>query len=424
MSTVIEVENISKSYLINHQQPLQYRSLRDEITQGVRRITQSLSARTQDHDERREIFWALKGVTFSIHAGERVGIIGSNGAGKSTLLKILSRVTKPTTGRIRIIGRLGSLLEVGTGFHPELTGRENIFLNGAILGMTRQEVKKKFPDIVEFAEIERFLDTPVKRYSSGMYVRLAFSIAAHFEPDLLILDEVLAVGDQKFQKKCFDRIQQMGKESGRAVVIVSHNMTAISEICTRCLFIDKGQIAHNSIVSDTIQNYISEKSIQSQCGDIVKLEQWKNREGPADLAVLRWVQIDTTDQQKQIHIGSNIIIRFCVFFPEKIDANKLSFAVLIHNILGAQIANMVDMDSKFKPGLLENDCIFELSLKDIRFYPGKYTLSFWIGNQSHPVDYVKECLQFKINEGGDYVSRILPTNTVMNFLTPSWQVHT
>ena len=202
-------------------------------------------------------FWALKDVSFSVQQGEVVGIIGRNGAGKSTLLKILSRVTEPTSGQIRIRGRVASLLEVGTGFHPELTGRENIFLNGAILGMTRAEIKTKFDEIVAFAEVEKFLDTPVKRYSSGMYVRLAFAVAAHLEPEILIVDEVLAVGDYEFQKKCLGKMRSASTESGRTVLFVSHNMTAVASLCGRALLMDRGRVCSIGAANEIIDAYTS-----------------------------------------------------------------------------------------------------------------------------------------------------------------------
>jgi lipopolysaccharide transport system ATP-binding protein len=198
-----------------------------------------------------EDFWALKDISFELEQGDRLGIIGRNGAGKSTLLKVLSRITEPTGGRIEITGRVASLLEVGTGFHPELTGRENIFLNGAILGMTKTEIKKKFDEVVNFAEIEKFLDTPVKRYSSGMYVRLAFAVAAHLEPEILIVDEVLAVGDAQFQKKCIGKMEQVGKE-GRTVLFVSHNMGAIQGLCGRAVLLEGGKIIAEGITRDVI----------------------------------------------------------------------------------------------------------------------------------------------------------------------------
>ena len=208
----------------------------------------------------KEEFWALNDINFEVNKGEIIGIIGRNGAGKSTLLKILSKITPPTKGEIKINGRVGSLLEVGTGFHPELTGRENIFLNGAILGMTRHEIAKKFDQIVEFSGIEKFLDTPVKYYSSGMYVRLAFSVAAHMEPDILIVDEVLAVGDAEFQKKCLGKMEEVTKQNGRTILFVSHNMSAIEKLCNRCILLDSGNIIKEGRSKDVIDFYLNDKS--------------------------------------------------------------------------------------------------------------------------------------------------------------------
>jgi len=204
-----------------------------------------------------ETFWALRDVSFEVQRGDRVGIVGRNGAGKSTLLKIISRITRPTTGRIDIIGRVSSLLEVGTGFHPELTGRENIYLNGAVLGMNRNEISARFDEIVEFSEVERFLDTPVKRYSSGMYMRLAFAVAAHLEPDILIVDEVLAVGDAAFQKKCLGKMREVG-ETGRTVLFVSHNMGAVAEFCNRAIMLDHGKVVYDGATQEVLQKYRGE----------------------------------------------------------------------------------------------------------------------------------------------------------------------
>lgn len=232
MSAIV-VENVSKRYIIGHQ--AQADTLRDALGGGVRSLWNRLRRQRQTREE----FYALRDVSFKVEPGEVVGIIGRNGAGKSTLLKILSRITEPTTGRITLNGRVASLLEVGTGFHPELSGRENIFLNGAILGMSRVEIRKKFDEIVAFAEVEKFLDTPVKRYSSGMYVRLAFAVAAHLEPEILIVDEVLAVGDIQFQKKCLQRMQDVA-HGGRTVLFVSHAMSAIRGLCPVCLYLKDG----------------------------------------------------------------------------------------------------------------------------------------------------------------------------------------
>lgn len=240
METAVSVLGLSKRYTIAHLKQPRYRTLREAISTKV--LALASPARKDRPQSQSEDFWALRNVSFELRQGERLGIIGRNGAGKSTLLKLLSRITEPTEGAIRIRGRVCSLLEVGTGFHPELTGRENIFLNGTILGMTSREIRRKFDEIVGFSEIEQFLDTPVKHYSSGMYVRLAFSVAAHLEPEILIVDEVLAVGDAHFQSKCLGKMQEVNKTHGRTVIFVSHNMSAITSLCTRCLLIDQGTI--------------------------------------------------------------------------------------------------------------------------------------------------------------------------------------
>jgi len=265
MTTVIKVENLSKMYYLNHQSPQRYIALRDVIVEKTLNTLNLISNKTKGkkfESNKKEEFWALYDANLEIKKGERVGIIGRNGAGKSTFLKILSRITEPTTGRIVMNGRVSSLLEVGTGFHPELTGRENIFLNGAILGMSNSEIIRKFDEIVEFAEIDKFLDTPVKRYSSGMYVRLAFAVAAHLEPEILIVDEVLAVGDAQFQNKCLGKMREVGKE-GRTVIFVSHNMSAVQALCDYGVLIDKGIMGKKISANDAISQYISSSDSQS-----------------------------------------------------------------------------------------------------------------------------------------------------------------
>ncbi|MCU0435794.1 MAG: ABC transporter ATP-binding protein [Bacteroidia bacterium] len=235
--TAIQVEHLSKQFILRQQQARNYTALRDVLTDKAKRLVGRGSASTE-----RSTFWALDDVNFTIESGERVGIIGRNGAGKSTLLKVLSRIVTPTKGRVTLEGRIASLLEVGTGFHPELSGRENIYLNGSILGMTKAEIKSRFDEIVDFAEVEKFLDTPVKRYSSGMYVRLAFAVAAHLEPEILIVDEVLAVGDAAFQKKCLGKMRDISTRHGRTILFVSHNMGAIRNFCNRTIYLEKGQV--------------------------------------------------------------------------------------------------------------------------------------------------------------------------------------
>ncbi len=253
--SIVTIENLSKRYVIGHQRANDD-GLRHALEEAVRAPWKWLRPTRQQRSATQEEFWALRDVNLQVEQGEVVGIIGRNGAGKSTLLKILSRITEPTHGRIRMRGRTASLLEVGTGFHQELTGRENIFLNGAILGMSRAEIKRKFDEIVDFAEVEKFLDTPVKRYSSGMYVRLAFAVAAHLEPEILIVDEVLAVGDADFQKKCLDKMDDAG-HAGRTLFFVSHNMQAVTRLCQRCVLLQDGMVKLDGPTHQVASAYLS-----------------------------------------------------------------------------------------------------------------------------------------------------------------------
>ena len=248
MSAVITAESLSKRYRIGEMQGT-YGTLRDSLVAAARRFARG------DHHQHYEEIWALRDVSFELAEGEVLGVIGRNGAGKSTLLKILTRITTPTSGRAEIRGRVGSLLEVGTGFHPELTGRENVYLNGSVLGMKRREIVAKFPAIVEFAGVEQFIDTPVKRYSSGMSVRLAFAVAAHLEPEVLLVDEVLAVGDAEFQRRCLGRMEDLS-ESGRTVIFVSHQMQAVAQLCDRVLWLDKGEIVKDGRGADVVASYL------------------------------------------------------------------------------------------------------------------------------------------------------------------------
>src|SRR5881227_1970915 len=255
---IITVENLGKKYSLRHQRNERYTALRDVIAEKALGFFKNLKSGNGVSVSKKD-FWALKDVSFEVQRGEVVGIIGRNGAGKSTLLKILSRITEPTTGKVGIKGRVASLLEVGTGFHPELTGRENIFLNGAILGMTKVEIKSKFDEIVAFAETEKFLDTPVKRYSSGMYVRLAFAVAAHLEPEILVVDEVLAVGDAEFQKKCLGKMKGVASR-GRTVFFVSHNMATVDSLCSRCLFLSGGRLIAIEVADEAVTKYLGDMS--------------------------------------------------------------------------------------------------------------------------------------------------------------------
>ncbi|HCJ65796.1 MAG TPA: ABC transporter ATP-binding protein, partial [Elusimicrobia bacterium] len=283
---VIKAENLSKSYIIGHLSNERYVALRDILTNKTREWWSRIrNPHFHTHRNIEEI-WALKDISFEVKQGERIGIIGRNGAGKSTLLKVLSRITEPTTGRVKIKGRVASLLEVGTGFHPELTGRENIYLNGAILGMTREDVKRKFDGIVAFAEIEKFLDTPVKRYSSGMYVRLAFAVAAHLEPEILLVDEVLAVGDAQFQKKCLGKMDEVAKE-GRTVLFVSHAMKAIEMLCNRVILLEEGKIAREDNPSEVVRYYLGEGKNQESINNDADFQFPDDPNKPAHINRLR-----------------------------------------------------------------------------------------------------------------------------------------
>ena len=247
--------------MISHEGREKYTALRDVISRKAKKAFSFPGPKAETRHK--EEFWALKDLNFTIGRGDRVGIIGRNGAGKSTLLKILSRITEPTSGQIRIKGRIASLLEVGTGFHPELTGRENVFLNGAILGMSRMEIRKKFDEIVAFAEVEKFLDTPVKRYSSGMYVRLAFSVAAHMEPEILVVDEVLAVGDAQFQKKCLGKMEEVSTNEGRTVLFVSHNMGVVAQLCQTGILLSNGHIKMNGDIKKVVERYLRSDDVKN-----------------------------------------------------------------------------------------------------------------------------------------------------------------
>lgn len=302
--TVIKVENLSKRYVLGHQRG-RGDGLRHAVEAALRNPIKWLKDRRRQSAKTEEEFWALKDVCFEVNRGEVVGIIGRNGAGKSTLLKILSRITEPTRGRIELNGRAACLLEVGTGFHPELTGRENIFLNGAILGMSRAEIQRKFDEIVAFSEVERFLDTPVKRYSSGMYVRLAFAVAAHLEPEILIVDEVLAVGDAAFQKKCLGKMNEVAKH-GRTVLFVSHNMPMVSNLCQKGLMLRNGSVAERGAIGEVVEAYLGEMSKLS----VVPLAEREDRTGTGEIRATR-IDLVNFDGNSLEHVmtGQSLTVR-------------------------------------------------------------------------------------------------------------------
>jgi lipopolysaccharide transport system ATP-binding protein len=374
---VITAEHLSKSYLIGHQsaQRERYTALRDVVAREAR----NFARKTLDFVRGKQIiqgdevqeFWALRDVSFEVKHGEVLGIIGRNGAGKSTLLKILSRITEPDRGRAILRGRVASLLEVGTGFHPELTGRENIFLNGAILGMKRVEIKSRFDEIVAFAEMERFLDTPVKRYSSGMFVRLAFAVAAHLEPEILIVDEVLAVGDAEFQKKCLGKINEVSRREGRTVLFVSHNMSAIRELCSRALFIKSGTVAYEGQTFQTIQQYLS--------GAVAAHGIWRRDSGASPpsrkRAIIEQISVCNKDERASDRFGANesIFIRLDIRCFDRIPSTQV--AVRVTNSEGVPIFTTTSSDNleSLEP-LPQGRNSFRFRIPGAFLGPGRYFL--------------------------------------------------
>ena len=361
---IIKAENVGKSYLIGHQRQQGYTALRDVVSHKIKgaakNIKNTITGKQLIDGQEIEEFWALKDVSFEIKQGDAVGIIGRNGAGKSTLLKVLSRITEPTTGRITLNGRVASLLEVGTGFHPELSGRENIYLNGAILGMSRAEIKKKFDEIVDFSGVEKFLDTPVKRYSSGMYVRLAFSVAAHLEPEILVVDEVLAVGDAEFQKKCLGKMDDVCR-SGRTVLFVSHDMSAISTLTNKAILLENGIMSLFANTAAVISRYSSSQS------------NTKSYEGVAlpNIPTVTKIDLQTSELGVLQGSGSRMEVNFEITMPEDNMPNlALSFQILNHLNHAVIYKYVFDFETPICRKKGKNKMQF--SFPNLRLYKGQY----------------------------------------------------
>lgn len=422
----ITVKNLSKSYLVGHntEQKSQDLHLREVIARSgrdlMRKTRDMFSGRPIVQGDEVEEFWALKDVSFEIKQGDRVGIIGRNGAGKSTLLKILSRITEPTKGRICIHGRVASLLEVGTGFHPELSGRENIFLNGAILGMSRQEIQRKFDEIVDFSEVEKFLDTPVKRYSSGMYVRLAFAVAAHLEPEILIVDEVLAVGDAQFQKKCLGKMEDVS-QNGRTVLFVSHNLGAIRQLCTKAIWLEQGRNISDGDVHAVSDHYqASDTKHLSTSGD---LSLRSDRQGSM-AAVFVFVETrDAAGTRKTVFsIGDDVVVHLCLQVNPSCIGKVIRLSVQLRTTDGINLCNMADCDSNFELTDAREVEFISIQIADIRLYPGSYYLGLWAGSSDvrETYDFVSDCSKIDILDGGKLTTRQLPRSAGLLFLTPNW----
>jgi lipopolysaccharide transport system ATP-binding protein len=420
MSSVITVENLSKKYIIGHQKQERYTALRDVLANGAKRFTDKLRHpfAAPERDPTHEEFWALKDVSFDIQQGDRVGIIGRNGAGKSTLLKVLSRITEPTSGKVSIKGRVASLLEVGTGFHPELTGRENIFLNGAILGMSKAEIKKKFDEIVAFAEVEKFLDTPVKRYSSGMYVRLAFAVAAHLEPEILIVDEVLAVGDAQFQKKCLGKMSEVGKE-GRTVLFVSHNILALQNLCNCGIELWQGKIVISGEMQSVIRHYLSQTTLTS--GMEIRLR--RDRKGNQSLNFTKVVIVDSAGNEKSFVTngeGSTIRFYYVSDFEKADSVIQVAFNLVTDS--GYAIANLNTVDSGYQDISIYKSGYFECNITKLNIKSGRYFCSLFCSVNGDVVDWISDAFTLDVVDGDYYgTGKLLGSSQGVVLIDHKWR---
>ncbi|MBP9863837.1 ABC transporter ATP-binding protein [Patescibacteria group bacterium] len=369
MEPIIEIKGVGKKYNITHQRG-GYIALRDIFANILRNPFKFAKQKAKQIVglETKEEFWALRNINLEIQKGEIIGIIGHNGAGKSTLLKILSRITPPIEGEIIMRGKVASLLEVGTGFHPELTGRENIFLNGAIIGMTQKEIARKFDEIVAFAGVEKFLDTPVKYYSSGMFVRLAFSVAAHMEPDILIIDEVLAVGDAEFQKKCLGKMEEVTKAEGRTILFVSHNIGAIQQLCKKCALLEHGKLKSFGPTEQIVAEYLGSNKTLGATSSILNNQHLKGTRE----ATITEVGISNKEIKKNAFL-INEPIQFDINFNVQPNARPLSFWIIFTNQEGSRVLNTFQKDIEKPNAYTPGQHTIRVTLNDIGLMPGRYT---------------------------------------------------
>jgi len=385
---VITVEGLGKRYTLHHQASSSL--LRDQLAEFLRNPFRRAKAAHATAEE----FWALRDVGFSVNQGEVLGIIGHNGAGKSTLLKILSRITEPTNGRVTLRGRVASLLEVGTGFHPELTGRENIFLNGAILGMARAEIRRKFDEIVAFAEVEKFLDTPVKYYSSGMYVRLAFAVAAHLEPEILIVDEVLAVGDMQFQQKCLGKMKQVASSEGRTVLLVSHNMVSIQQLCQRVLFLNKGCVAGNGEPLAQIQRYMG--SHLASMDRIRNLATTTRAQEPRGGARFLTAELDVPGSPIpwKLPFASPLRLRFTIDVITPLPSFEIGLGLF--NLQGLEIVSTLSSWQGELGPVTPGRYVATIDYGTLELAPGSYRFGLGIKSDRGLEDYLPEAIEIEV----------------------------
>jgi lipopolysaccharide transport system ATP-binding protein len=395
---VIDVENLSKRYLVGHRsaERERYPTLRDVIGREARNFARKAAdfvrGRQIVQGDEIEEFWALRDISFKLKCGEVLGIVGRNGAGKSTLLKILSRITEPDAGRATLRGRVSSLLEVGTGFHPELTGRENIYLNGAILGMSRMEIKRKFDEIVDFAELEKFLDTPVKRYSSGMYVRLAFAVAAHLEPEILIVDEVLAVGDAEFQKKCLGKMDDVSRNQGRTVLFVSHNMEAVLKLCNRAILLDSGSIREMGDVKSVVAAYLQNKSPSPSVVDLST----KVRDRPFTGKV-RFVKAAPSDAADSWSIPFGQPLSVDLSINAQPTVTHVEVFVDIYTVGDFELVSWSSNCSKMRLPVRAGLNTFRIIFQHLPLLPGRYYLGMALHIDRGVEDSIREAVHFDVN---------------------------
>lgn len=413
MKSAIRVENLSKHFRIGAADGADYHTLRETIVEAVKGPFRRL--RNGGQSERQTDFWALQNVSFDVQPGEVVGIIGRNGAGKSTLLKILSRVMEPTKGRATMHGRMSSLLEVGTGFHPELTGRENIYLNGSILGMSHREIERKFDAIVEFSEIEKFLDTPVKRYSSGMYVRLAFAVAAHLEPEILVVDEVLAVGDAAFQEKCLGKMRESASR-GRTVLFVSHNMAAVQQLCDRVIWINGGQVLDDGEPRETVRKYTKnfKRAINASVRD------WPDRETNGQARIVNLEVTDLVDGMKgSVAFGSDMRISIDAEFREPVV--DPGYGLFIHTIDGEPLLDLRSSHNGVRLGRVEGQMTMTVDVRCLGLHPGEYLLSPWISDSicSVDLDWAKYCSTLRVEPAASNGRAVKLNSEVGRYWVPS-----
>ena len=418
---IITVENVSKRYLVGHhsRHGQRYTTFREtivrEANEFVGKAVGLVSGRPNVQNADVEEFWALRNVSFEVQQGSVIGIIGPNGAGKSTLLKILSRITPPTEGRILIWGRVASLLEVGTGFHGELTGRENIFLNGAILGMTEREIRKKFDEIVAFAEVERFIDTPVKRYSSGMNVRLAFAVAAHLEPDILIVDEVLAVGDADFQKKCLGKMDDVSRREGRTVLFVSHNMSVIKTLCPTTIWLDRGVVRRQGASPDVIDEYLA--LVSPSQDRLLKLDDSQRLHKYDDslrLLSLEW--------HCDLPLQHGAPIKGRIRFRARMPSYDLVIGIGFANLEGSRVLTYeTDFQGGFRPDISQaGEYCVDFAVESLPLAPDVYALDvFCRSSEINSVDYVPAVTQIEVVAGPKTPICIVQHNTGVH-LASSW----